>query len=518
MKITLKRKVDLKSAIVYFKIQTEVRREDIKNYLESDGGFPNPVIERRVKNYLRDRGIYNSGYQLTAKGDKVKDTGMIEEPEEGKYQIWYTQDDPLFGNRIFYFRRIKPDTRSDNPRLEPLGITLDKKPFVSLPIQGSNTKEPVKFSVPDSVDGYTGENRTVATINCEWIWDNMETSFFLFNGKFSIDDIDNKKEMNEKDFNIDFNSHIPEIIPNWNEKTRRCKLKMENIETNENNVYQYFEYSGSRSCEGFDSCCYYKLPVEPYNDEEARAWRNRLLNGELEKQYMHPGDFISNVIAINQKEGFATYADQLDIPNDIHQYIDEELEHGKKSERGAAYWHLAAPLDLNPCIPQSLQEDAFSLKTGDRVSFEDISAKIKSGFSAETVVYFDKYVTNYYQQRSVAAFLKSFSVLNMCVITNENTKHFDKYLSKNEEKIFVKNINSIYPNLIDAPHDRYLILKHDDALQVWAITNSIDYIRFDKNIRDIKPEMNGNVVNSATFIRIRSDILDSSLKNYILKG
>jgi hypothetical protein len=514
MKITLKRKVELKSAVVYLKIQTEAQREDIKNYLESDGGFPNPVIERRVKNYLRDRGIYNSGYQLTAKGDKVKDTGMIEEPEEGKYQIWYTLDDPLFGNRIFYFRRIKPDTRS-NPQLEPLGITLDKKTFVSLPIQADDTKEPVKFSVPDSVDGYKGENRTVATINCEWIWDNMETSFFLFSGKFSIDDIDNKKEMNEKDFNIDFNSHISTVMPDWNEKTGRCKLKLENIKTNENDVYQYFEYSGQRNCEGFDSCYYDKLPVEPYNPEEAHIWRNRLLNGELEKQYMYPGDFISNVIAINQKEGFTTYAYQLDIPDDIHQYISAELEQGKKSGRGAAYWHLAAPFDLNVEIPQSLKLSVISFAKGEYIGFQEFTAKFNCEADIKEVFYYDKYIINYYQQRSVAAFLKAFGIPKMLIVTDKNAPDFNDCLSKYDPQIAVKDILDVFQNRKGSEHDRFLVFKSGGNLTVWTSTNSIDYIRF--NCKGaIQLQEKGIVEKSITYSRVRTDILGTQLKNYIL--
>jgi hypothetical protein len=56
MKILLKRKVELRSAIVYLEMKTETLREDIKKYLESRG-FSNPIIEKRVKNYLKSMGI-----------------------------------------------------------------------------------------------------------------------------------------------------------------------------------------------------------------------------------------------------------------------------------------------------------------------------------------------------------------------------------------------------------------------------------------------------------------------------
>jgi hypothetical protein len=528
MKITLKREVKLESAIVYLKIKTEAQREDIKNYL-SGNHFSNTIIERRVKRYLSDRGIYDSHHQLTAKGMKTRETGLVEEGEEGKYQIWYTRNDPVFGNRVFYFRRIKPDARG-NPRLEPLDLNFDEKTFVSLPIWGKeggkNGKEPVNFSVIDSDGRYQGENKAGITIHCTWIWNDLINSIFTFEGNLYWPDYDERTKKNisksdnidgskEIDFNIDLTQYIPEIIPDWHTETSRCKLKMEHITTNNaDEVYQYFEYSGPRPREGFTSCRYDKLPVEPYNLEEAHVWRNRLLMMELEKNYMHPDDFSSTVISINQKDGLEAYADQLDRP-DIHQYRDSELEHGKKSDRGAAFWHLAAPLDLNMEIPQSLRLDSFSLIAGNTVSFRDIAQKFNGDFHAEKVFYFDSYVVNYYQQRSVAALLESFDVSDMRVITNKDHQYFNDYLAKKKVCVSVENIGSIYQNFKDAPHDRYLVLKKGNALRVWTGTNSIDYIRFGGN-EDIQPDTKGTVIKTVTFTRVDQDVLESKLRNFIL--
>jgi hypothetical protein len=528
MKITLKRKVEVKSAVVYLKIQTEVRREDIKNYLESNG-FSNPIIEMRVKKYLRGTGIYNNHGQLTDKGQKARTTGLVEETEEGKYQIWYTQDDSLFGSRIFYFRRIKPDAHKDNPQLEPLNLNFDReKTFVSLPIWGKYGKEPVNFSIVEAVGSYCGETKKSIIIDCDWSWNNIKNSEFSFKGEFEWQDYNEKEKKHgvehdsidsgkAVDLKIDLKPHIPAIIPNWNEKTERCKLKLENIDTPD--VLQYFEYSGFRERKGFYSCEFEKLPVEPYNGEEAREWRNRLLKVELERGYVHPDDYASDVIAINQKEGFSSYADIIidDIP-EINQFIGEELEAGKRSDRGVAYWHLAAPLDLYPGIPQSLRIDSFSLKAGDRVSFRDIAKKFNSGFCAEKVFYFDSYVVNYYQQRAVAALLKSLDVPDMCIITDKNIQGFSDHLLKNEAQISVEDIGGIYSNRRDVPHDRYLVFKKSGDLQVWTGTNSIDYIRFDRNVSDIQPETPGNVIKSVTFTEVNSDVLEAPLKNFILKG
>jgi hypothetical protein len=524
MTITLKRKVELKSAVMYLRIQSETRCEEIQKYLESTG-FSNPVIERRVRVYLQKLGIYNGGNELTTEGQKTRQTGLVKEQEEGKYQLWYTQNDPLFGNRIFYFRRIKPDTRG-NPGLEPIDINFGQETFVSLPIWGNEGKEPVNFSILETSGGYQGEPKGKANIECTWVWNDLQNSSFFFSGKLEWSDYDEKTKTNfnksdaidekkEVGLNIDFKPYINNIIPGWNGQTKRLPLKQEYF--NANDIYQYFEYTGVRQREGFESCRYEKLPVEPYNAEEALAWRNRLLKTEIEKQYIHPDDFGSAVLSINQKEGFAGYSGQLNIP-DIREYIEKELEHGKKSDRGAAYWHLAAPLDLNVEIPQSLRVDSFSLKAGDSVSFADIAKKMKGDFAAEKVYYYDKYVINYYQQRSVSGMLQCFDVPDRRVITDKNNPDSNDYLAGHEPPINIEDTGNIYQNHRDAPHDRYIILARGGELLVWTSTNSIDYIRFDIGRKDIQPETPGQIRQSVTFTRVGSDVLETRLKNYVLKG
>jgi hypothetical protein len=520
MKITLKRKLQLKSAVVYLKLQREICRDEIREYLNSNISFPNEIVERRVRNFLRDKGIYNPQGQLTSYGIKIKETGMVKEAEEGKYQIWYTQEDPLslFNNTIFYFVRIKPET--SNLEMKPVELDFSGKEFHSLPIYGKkDDKDSIEFSIAGTAK--LGEVKEDTNIDCTWIWNNTNSSSFVFAGKITtsntakdgkplIDDIDHTKSV---DYKIDLRQHINTIIPDWNEETKRRRMKLDEIDKED--VYQYFEYSGKRSREGYDSCDYENLPVEPYNFEEAVIWRDRIINIELEKKYIHPDDFAGNINAINQKEGFSAYSGQFDVP-DISQYIGK-LEHGKKSDRKLAYWHLAAPQDLNVDIPQLLRIGSFSLLKDGQICFRDLAEKFGK-ITAEKIFYYDKYVATYFQQCSVSAFLGCFGVSDVCIITDTNPlqQAFCDYLAKNKPAITVEDIGSVFQNRKEVPHDRFVIFKHDNNLLVWTSTNSIDFIRFNSH-GEINPADPGTIFQSVTFTKVKQDILGKQLENFIMK-
>ena len=525
MKITLTRKLELKSAVVYLKLQRKVRHAEIQEFLNANIEFSNGIITERVKKYLShpEVGIYkyiNNKYELTPDGQKAKETGMVREKEEGKYQIWFTQKDPLFGDRVFHFKRIKPVAY--NSQLETLEADFSGRTFYSLPIWKSD-EQVSEFSIDDTVKQYQGEKKRETAINCTWIWNGIKSSAFAFtgslvtgdtdkNGKPWIDNIDNTKPL---DFKMDLDRHIETIIPNWNKETGRSKIPLEVIENND--TYLYFEYTGTKKHppEGFDSCIYEKLLVEPYNLEEAKEWRNKIISIELAKGYMHPDDFTGNIISANQKEGFHTYSEQLDsdIP-EIDQYISK-LDPAKKSGRGADYWHLAAPLDLNVGLPQQSKVDSFSLVKDESICFMDLAQKF-GRITADKIFYYDKYVTNYHQQRKAAAFLNSFGVSDICIITDTTQQDFDKYLAQNKPAIAVEDIGSVYQqNRRDAPHDRFIVFKHGGDITVWTSTNSIDYIRF--NVKgEIQPNDPGTILQSVTFTMVKKNILGSQLENFIL--
>jgi hypothetical protein len=116
MKVTLDKQIQLRSSIVYLRFEKEVNRKDIQEYLNGKR-FENSLIENRIKEYLKNIKVFDEKYQLTRLGNAVKDSGMLPTVEEGKYQIWFTNEDSHFGNKIFYFKRVQPNRESNDDKI-----------------------------------------------------------------------------------------------------------------------------------------------------------------------------------------------------------------------------------------------------------------------------------------------------------------------------------------------------------------------------------------------------------------
>jgi hypothetical protein len=336
MTVTLTKQITLKSAEIYLKLERKVKREDIQNYLQGSH-FGDPVIENRVRDYLREIKIFDEQYHLTPYGNEVEKDGMVNVLEEGKYSIWITQNDTLFGNKIFFLKRQKPDEPKGDKFNE---INIDEKNHFCL---SSNKKDFFFFSLKNSninknkYNGIKLKGDTVLIFS--WKWKDLESSIYTFEGQIENNNIDKNIEI-DSDENL--SKKIIEILPDWDGKYNHYRIPFSAV-SNKRGSISLFKYDYKNKWQDFDVDIN-NLPIEPYNLEEAKEWRNVILNMELEENYMHPDNFPGIVISINQKEGFKAYADLLDIP-EINQYISE-LDSSPKSRRGQAFWHLAAPLDL----------------------------------------------------------------------------------------------------------------------------------------------------------------------------
>jgi hypothetical protein len=137
---------------------------------------------------------------------------------------------------------------------------------------------------------------------------------------------------------------ISDILPDW-QQNNRLAMRLDGVRSDEQALVD-FNLKNYRT-EWHDFNVYFEdVPVEPFDDNEAREWRNRLLNRQLETVYLHPRDFTKKVEELNAADGFTSYADALDVPT-VEGYR-EEIEPSNVSQRGKVFWHVAAPSDLCP--------------------------------------------------------------------------------------------------------------------------------------------------------------------------
>lgn len=326
MKITFEKNIRLFMATVYMKIKKNVKREDIQEYLKGKH-FSNPLINSRIDNYLKDLGIYDSDYQLTDLGKDVKESSLLPTPEEGKYRIWYSEKDAYFGNSIFYFYREFPH---DNSTVEKLDLGFNKTGHFSLPVKESkNETGYFEFTLLNT--DLTGRiDPKPVFIATNLILESGKQSYCYFLGHFGKDNqISIKPDNIRRTDNLD--EVITEILPNYDTEYKRLMVKF-------NESYKDFEQSHYQcNWRGFSGEID-NVKLMPSDIDQAIIWRDFLLKEKVKEKYLSPDDFKSVATEINDKPAFEKYKDLLTIPESAAFKTDSKTQ----------FWHLKAPIDLNP--------------------------------------------------------------------------------------------------------------------------------------------------------------------------
>ena len=397
MKITLTKNISLRVAIVYMKIKKDVLRTDIREYLNGKH-FENSLINNRINEYFKEIKIYDEAMHLTKKGETVKNTGYLPTYEEGKYKIWFTQEDDYFGNDIMYFRREMPNEKSS---LEPLDIVFDDENYQQLPvIEKEEEIGCTNFSLVDKnlIGKYL---KNTENISVTIILERGKQTYCTFSGKLGKD---NSTELNSKktlDLDENFEDVITEILPNFDSNYNRLKVsfKPENINFKINNYKcEWMGFSGYID----------NIDLMPIDKQNAIEWRNYILKEEISKKYLSPNDFASKVYEINEKPAFEKYRNELDIPASKDFKTETKLE----------FWHLNAPIDLNPNTQETNINEVISLGRNEKISFAELVHKLGTNADNDLVIYYDQYVGKEFQQKAAAAFMESINGSKKIILTD----------------------------------------------------------------------------------------------------
>ena len=501
MKITLDKNIELKSAVIYLVFEKEVERPDIKEYLNGKR-FSNPIIENRVRDYLRNIKIFDERYQLTAIGNKAKESGSIKVKEEGKYQIWFCQNDSYFGNKIFYFKRIHPN----NDEVNKLNIRFDSEGHILLPTTNNAYSELTLIPKKECIGQL---NNLKNELFVKWNWTELEKSDFVFDGQLG-------KSGNNEGITIlntairsdkNLKQLITEILPEWDLKYGLYKVYFKSLNDESKRT---FEDNYESSWKGFNVQIN-KLPVAPYDEQDAEIWRDWLIEKELEKDYLSQSDFESSVRTINKRKGLSLYESNLSMPTSVD--YRKKLSGERRTVNSSSYWHLSAPIDLNPGTPQKSVINTFSLKDNQEISFKEIVEKIHPNRISEfKVYYYDKYVIRIKQQQAVIALFEAINASESILITDTTNENRSDYISKTQPLIVQKDFKQVFISS-KAQHDRYIILHSKSDISVWQVSNSIDYIQFNEDT--ITSESKGKICQSVTFNKVNKEMLRVELLNYI---
>jgi len=504
MHATFIRDIKIKTAIAYLVFEKEQDRSDIVSFLNGNK-FEDDLINERVKTYLRKLHILDESDSLTKKGERIKQTGKLFIREEGKYQIWFTENDDFLGTKILYFERISPQKETT---INKINVDFEEENYF-LPIK--NNEFSILKLIIETDNIYGQIKNDVSNIELIWEWKNLESSYFFFSGKIN----DNPIKKREIECNKELEEYILKIFPEWDYNHQRLKIEFRNI-INEDERRSFKTSYSNNNQSGFKEIEFIDIPIMPFDKQDAIKWRNWFIEQEIKKDYYLKYDFEKLVKEINNKEGFSAYKDTFSVP-DITEFRDN-VYNKDRAKQSASFWHLSAPDDLNPDV-----EKKYILKSLEYASDEEISlAEIVKGLIENTkneinaVFYYDKYTYTDKQQKNLVAFFNAFENVEdkrkfLITITHFKGKKRSNIINKNTN-INVIDVKNIFQG--KTQHNRYIILaKNKEKYTVWELPASFDFIEFDEN--EVTFSTKGKIIDSITFNQVEKKILKPELRNYI---
>ena len=498
MKITLHKNVTLKVAMVYMKITKDVMRSDIQEYLNGKR-FNNPIINDRIDEYLKGIGVYDENKHLRSLGQKVQQTGILPTPEEGKYKIWYTESDEYFGSVIMYFQREKPH---DKANVSELNLGLAENGHFLLPARENAKNVDVEYAEFDlRSTELVGTTFKTESVEVKLLLEEGKQSRLHFSGTLGKDGViklDSNKGVATSEKIEDVLSELIDYSP---EKKR---LRMRFSPNMSKDLYVNFEGSNfPYNWRGFSGLIE-GIKLMPYDEEHAERWRDCLLRDELAKEYFSQEDFEQKAAEINDKAGFDSYKDSLNIP--------KAKDFATRSQT-AEFWHIKAPIDLNPNSLFTDISENITLQKDEKLSFAQFVSRLGIGGQNDIVVYYDKYVVDERKQKAAAALMDTIDASKKIIITDMSPqKQKSDFISSNRKDLRIRDLKSgIFAR---APlHNRYLIVVSPNGTKFWDIGNLLDFIRFQEN--DVTPDTQGKIIQPVTFALIPT--LDKELLNFVNK-
>jgi hypothetical protein len=458
MKITFSKELTLQKADVYLKIEKKIIRKDIQDYLNGKT-YNNPLVENRMKKYLQELKVYNDLFSLTSKGEKIRETGETFEAEEGKYTIWYVENDSVLGTKILFFERKNVEYNSKERRIGEFSSNFPTEGHFLLPSINKDI-EFLEFNLREQIP--YAEKYSTDKLFFKWVWDNLKSSHYEFEGTLGNNQIRKRDVV----INRDLRQDIQKYFRNWNIENERFTVDFNRTEEEKRSFYSDIRETFEDYTIDLQQC-----PIMPNNKETALLWRDWLLEKRIKKEYLSVNDFEYEAGNVQEKEGLMMY--ELDLPK-----IDN-FKRTRKADK-LIKWHLQAPEDLNPNkeFLLSLSSKVIQIPEGSTFSFNDFASRldIKTG---DIIIYYDYYALK--RPDLVEKLLDNFVDVSKKIIISQPfslSESPEMYKRKNEEtynrcrsKFKIFNIEEKDEKRL---HDRYLIIRKEGKWHILNGSNSLN--------------------------------------------
>ena len=487
MKIKAHRILEVRSAITYLTMLCKEKRPDIQAFLKGEASFSN-MINSRINAYLKREKIYDDTGTLTTKGEIIRDQGVIAKSEQGKYKIWFVQNDSMFDTRILHFER---EAAYDGGSMAELDVNFNiEKWATTVPTNGGAATGFKIISDRSEIKGQLLKN--IYPVAFSWELDE-QTSYFYFSGQ-----LDKGRNFDSKPLSVKntYSQFLSLALHRWDDNIQACPVDFDDISDDErlslllschnlddfshrydsNNNFNEIYNSNNKFIKGYKSLKIEiaDMPIFPSDKISAEKWRNWLLKHKLKAGYYTESDLQSISDELMAKRGFDQYLLPSPTINSLQLDSVDDV---------SIYWHAMAPTDLNPYALYA-NNDRVSMSPGHTDTIASLISKL--GLinipSDSVVIYYDNFVRTTVQQRFTCELLDAITARKKILITLAGSDFNDTIINR-YRSITLKTIGE------KLQHDRYIIIgnKQGELIKLWDVTNSNEYIElppgqlFDKN-------------------------------------
>ncbi len=517
---------------VYAVLEVERSRNDIKEYLQTNRenkavnriGLERAAVlseylavlseylqtnkeNKAVNKYLQAIGLLNPKNELTEKGNKFLKEGTLFQEEEGKYTFWYVKG-PLVNFQLLYFQRaeFQKEINFTNNHQEITNLIGKHKVF-----QKENTRL-LSINVQDIEKNF--EFKEEKKISLIWQWELKKGKEFPIETKYFFEGSIEKEitYLNKEKFTKflekeDFKKIFKKNGYDWDEDLARLKIpfsKEYKVEELKNFTIREIQIKEKNFRFGnFEKANFSNVEVMPINREHAEEWKNFILEQEIQEKFFTPEQFSDLVRSLHNKEALKLYALEETTSQNFLEYIRP-----RRLELAKSYYHLAAPIDLNPFVYHQKPSQILTTKSGESKSFREILSQIKNQEKqVKEIICSDPYVFQKRQKKLFITMIESVVRPSSCKVVLFTRQ--DQFT--NDEKSRIPNFEVIPMQKVWDTHDRFLIFKYlDNTYDIWKLSRGIDFLDFG-NIENFTPETKGTTRQNS-FIKMDSSQLENYLK------
>ncbi len=483
--------IRLQSGFAFLDIEVLHKADDMAEFLESlqknEALFKEP-LQTRAKEEMQKLGFLDSNNSLTKEGKKLIKTKKRYIKECGKYKINFSYNDSIFDNRIFKAKRAEID--ESEQELET--IDFGKKSYLLLDDKNE------KLDKITTTIAKIQKDTTQSSIIYQRFYE-IDSKGKIINDTEKLNNIDIKASENFLNTQTFIQKYEQVLGPNWDRDNLVYRINTDELNDflEEQVIKDIRTLTASFKKENFT---FSNLALSPKEESDAKYMLNCCLLKDLKESYLTQDDLDSKLESYINHKGLNEFLKS----SDKKEYISK-LESSLKQEKDkTAYWHYNAINDLLPkrdLLPNIIK--TITLNYDEELSYADFIDKITQNREIQAFIYIDRYFTDVYQYKKAELIAQGFNTQQYLIITDK----------RNIKSLTARQLNARPFNPI--PHDRYMILKVNNEIEIWNITQS-DFLFFDEiEAQDITLDTKGRAEGCVISNIDNFSIFDNKLKEII---